>query len=416
MLFKNILITLLLSLPFVAQADVLSGINRYLVSTDGTLKGLEVEGSHIQDRPDGLAKWLNGSQVSFENRDDFTSKENGRQSYSLDVKPKAWGQSDAEYDLLVLKKQSAIASYRKLRNATFNWRYRSLLNLVAETRQLNNANALKNVAVKQVQYNRNLVNSAEFNESSLLNAELMLDEANSLTTLHQNRVNNLMAQFDLPNTQPQGTMFNWLIDIHQMQSTLASMSNFNRNPDIQAANLALAEAKAEYHLKKTEQKFGVDRVRVQVLDNEDRVKPVVGFMVGVNIPLGENTYQNIKGTHDIHEAQIKLIDSEIALKQTLLEKRLAIDAIVEEHQATQGQLQTIQGRLAKDYAKTIPRIALYLQSQYNKKLAHQASLEQKAMVLYLDYLEKSGLLTAQPFRNWLHKDLIQLQTQTASRE
>lgn len=390
------------------NADTLSNVNNFLSSSDVNLDDLKIEGDKIQQLPKGINKWIERVQVSVDNRDDFETTKASRVVYRLNLKPKASGQSKAENQILTLQSQLEAINYRKLENAAFNWRYREFLNLVLQIRQLQNVKAIYDVTEKEVVFHRNLVNSNAFNESALLNAELLLDQTKGLIALHENRLKNTKSKLNIPINEKEYNPLKWLIDLNEIQKFLESTDEIDRNPDVQAANLALAEAKAKYTLNKTEQNLGVDSLRFQVIDNQNANRPTYGFMVGVNIPLGEHTFKNIQGSHDIYDAQMKLYNSKATLKQTLLEKRNKMQEILEEYTANQKQIEKIEGRLEKDYAKTNPRIALYLKTQYNKVLNEQLTLQQNALNLYLEYLTTSGLLTAEPLRNWFHKDFVKL--------
>ena len=84
-------------------------------------------------------------------------------------------------------------------------------------------------------------------------------------------------------------------------------------------------------------------------------------------------------------------------------KRASTLHLLDEWELVKGSLQKNADRLATRGARTDPELALTLLEEQMRQLKELADVEQKVMTVYVEYLYLSGLLAAQPLRNWIRQ-------------
>jgi hypothetical protein len=418
MTLRLFLISLILSsVPAHVFATELPAINTFLLAAQTELDTVNTTRKNIPELS-GLSSWIEESQIRVNAADETQPADLNKgiadvysQSYGIRVKPKAWGQRDAEQKILQLRSHQEDALYNEALNTELSRRYNLILELIAQRNQtdfLLESNELLN---KQVQLNRSLVNSAEFNEENLLDVEIAFEQTKDMVDLNLRRLHDLQSQLKIPDNSKE--TLDWLISVPQMHSIMAQAIEPQQIPEVIKSRLDLEQAKAKNQHKKSTQQLGINLLRFQVDDTDDPKKDLkLGFMVGVNIPLGSENFQTAETRHDMYDAHFKLHDSTYTTAQGLDEKRTKMKWLLEEWQVTQKQMDKLNARLEKDYAKSNPQLALALHIEHAKKLKELLDIHQEALTLYIGYLTIAGQLTTQPLRNWLHTKIPTLQPVT----
>jgi hypothetical protein len=404
---------ILISTPSLVFATALPAINNYLVAAQAELDTVNATRKHIPDL-NGVSSWVDEAQIRISNDDQYqvnNDRNVNSQSYGLRIKPKAYGQRDAEQKILRLRASQEDAQYTEALNTELSRRYAQILELISQqnqTRFLLESDTLLN---KQVQLNRNLANSTEFNEENLLDVEMAFEQTNDLVELNLHRLQDLQSQLNLPVDSKEAIIdskntLDWLVSVPQMHDIMAKTIAPQHVPDVIKSQLELEQAKAERQHKKSTQQLGINLLRFQLDDSDNVDRDIkLGFMVGVNIPLGTENFQTTETHHDIYDARFKLHDSTYTTTQSLNEKRVKMKWLKEEWNVTEKQLDRLNTRLQKDYAKINPQLALALQIEHAKKFKELLDIHQEALTIYLNYLSLSGQLTSLPLRNWLHTDI-----------
>ena len=411
------------ALPPVSATE-LPAINTFLLAAQTEYDNVNATRKGIPEL-NGLSSWIEESQVRVNVADENQPADLNKgisdvytKTYGIRVKPKAWGQRDAEQKILQLRSHQEDALYNESLNTELNRRYNLILELIAQRNQtdfLLESDALLN---KQVQLNRSLVNSTEFNEENLLDVEIAFEQTKDLVDLNVRRLHDLQSQLKMPADSKETLMtannaLDWLISVPQMYGIMSQAIEPQQIPEVIKSRLNLEQAKAENQHKKSTQQLGINLLRFQVDDSDDPKKDLkLGFLVGVNIPLGSENFQTTETRHDMYDAHFKLHDSTYTTAQGLDEKRTKMKWLLEEWQVTQKQMDKLNARLEKDYAKSNPQLALALHIEHAKKLKELLDIHQEALTLYVSYLTIAGQLTAQPLRNWLHAKIPTLQTAT----
>lgn len=406
-------------------ATVLPAVNNFLLAAQSDLDDVNADRKKIPEL-NGVSSWIDEAQIRVNDaeqlQDPLLNKDTGNinsQSYAIRVKPKAWGQRDAEQKILQLRSHQEDAQYNNLLNTELSRRYALVLELITQQNQTHFLLESDQLLNKQVQLNRNLVNSTEFNEENLLDVEIAFEQTKDMLDLNVQRLNDLQTQLNIPHDNREtlensDNTWEWLISVPKMQEIMARAIEPQQVPDVIKSRLDLEQAKAENRHKKSTQQLGVNLLRFQVDDTDDPKKELkFGFMVGVNIPLGAENFQTTETRHDMYDAHFKLHDSVYTTTHGLNEKRAKMKWLLAEWLVTQKQIDKLQARLQKDYAKANPQLALALQIEHAKKVKELWDIHQEAFALYVSYLTISGQLTGQPLRNWLHADLPELQPKRA---
>jgi len=420
--FRLFLIPLILiGTPKLTFATSLPAINDFILAAQADLNDVNATRKGIPEL-NGLSSWIEEAQLRFNEANETDSGTDvNLQTYALRVKPKAWGQRDAEQKILRLRSTQEDEQYNQTLNAELSRRYGLILDLIDQehqTRFLLDSDALLN---KQVQLNRNLVNSSDFNEENLLDVEIAFEQTKDTFDLNLHRLNDLQKQLKIPEDNRESLMasdnaLQWLITVPQMQKIMDQHVEPQQLPDVIKSHLQLEQAKAENQHNKSKQQLGINLLRLQVDDSSNSNKsPKFGFMVGVNIPLGAENFQTTEGRHDIVDARLKVHDSMYTTTQDLAEKRTKMKWLEEEWLFTQKQMDKLKERMQKDYAKINPQLGLTLQIEYAKKLKEALDIQQEALALYISYLTLSGQMARSPLRNWLHTELPELRPVASKR-
>ena len=106
MKFKAFLIPLvLMGVPKLAFTTPLTSVNNFLLAAQGDLDDVNAERKAIPELG-GLSSWIEDTQVRVNAADELNTKDSTTQSYDIRIKPKAWGQREAEQKILQLPIQS----------------------------------------------------------------------------------------------------------------------------------------------------------------------------------------------------------------------------------------------------------------------------------------------------------------------
>jgi hypothetical protein len=421
MKLRTFLIPLLLvAAPKLTFANLLPAINNFLLAAQADLDDTNAERKKIPEL-NGLSAWVEEAQFRFNNADQSEDpllnkgiSNISSQSYGLRVKPKAWGQRAAEQKILQLHSHQEDAHYNESLNAELSQRYARILELISQQNQTQFLLESEELLGKQVQMNRNLVNSTDFNEENLLDVEIASEQTQDLLALNLHRLNDLQSQLNIPKDDHESLaksdgLWTWLIDVSHMAKIMAHPIEPQQVPEVIKSRLDLEQAKAENQHKKSTQQLGINLLRFQVDESDDLKKELkLSFMVGVNIPLGSENFQSTETRHDMYDAHFKLHDSVYTTTHGLDEKRAKMKWLLEEWQVTQKQINKLKARMQKDYAKINPQLGLALQIEHAKKLKELLDIHQEALTLYVGYLTISGQLTGHPLRNWLHTEIPEL--------
>jgi len=204
----------------------------------------------------------------------------------------------------------------------------------------------------------------------------------------------------------------WLVSVPQMQKIMEQFAEYQQVPEVAKSLLELEQAKAEDQQKRSKNRLGINLLRFRV-DNRDNDDLRLGFMVGVNVPLGTETFQTTQSHHDLYDASVKYRDSVDTASQDLDQKRDKMAWLLKKWLFVQKQMDKLKERSQKEYATANPKLALALQLELSKKLNESAGIQQEAFRLYLSYLAASGQLAHQPLRNWLHNAIPELHPMAA---
>jgi hypothetical protein len=355
---------------------------------------------------EGLSLWIEEAQVRVRTRSaqDFDYSNNTKESYGLRIKPKAWGQREAEQHILSLRSKQQDVKQQQALNKAFTQRYLILLELIAQQNQTRQLLLSETLLEKEVRLNRLLFSSEEVSAEKLLDAEVALEQAKAMAKLSLRRLNTLQATLQFSEDSRESLInpdnLAWLITLPELQSELSKKVNDQTAPAIQQAQLQLELAQAERQQAKSMQQLGINLIDLQF---QDAKQDNMAFMVGINIPLGSETFKTTVKQYDVADSTIELMTKTNAATQTLTEQLQKINWLLDEWNLAQTQYKQIVTRLQKDYTKNNPALTLTLKKILFKHSKELSTLHQQALTLYINYLALSGQLAQQPLRNWISK-------------
>lgn len=357
---------------------------------------------------EGVSEWIESSEVRVRSKinEEFNDRSRS-ESYAIRVKPKAWGQRDAEQAVLALRANQQHVDNEQLLNAALNRRYLILLELIAQQNHTRLLFLSTTLFEKEVNINRAQVNSKEFDAEKLLDSEVALEQGNAAAQFNLKRLNALQTQLNLPLDTKESLIepenMDWLIMLPEIQTLMSSGLEEQSTLATRESQLKLSVAQAELQQLKTTQQLGIDLLGFEYQDSKLDSVDFMTFMVGINLPLGSENYKTTAKRRDVSEINQELGNTLYAAKQNLNDKSTKINWLIDEWHFTQTQIKQISARLQKAYAKTNPLLSIALQKEQLKQLKDLTNIHQQALSIYINYLTVSGQLIQQPLRNWIAK-------------
>jgi hypothetical protein len=351
-----------------------------------------------------IGSWVEDAQFRF-NTDTPANNVDIRKnalSYELRLKPKAWGQRAIENNIIMLRENQQNNAYNQLLNSVLKKRYLRLVDYIEQRNVLRKL--LENIALLKQERDllQSQIVSEQFSPEKLLDAEESLIQNHSLVNLNLDRLNTIQTDLgfaldDLTSIQTISDN-DWLInvaDIHQITSSDIAQSQ--SAPDVLNARLKLKLSQAENELIKTKQQFGVNLLKFEY---GDRKNDELAFQVGINIPLGTN-FNETENQNNLFTTQLQLDTSLVKTRQTLAEITREIAWLAEDWQLIDNQIERRKKHLLKEYATTNPFLRINVRKRMMAEKQKKASINRRALTLYVSHLALSGKLTQAPLRNWI---------------
>jgi hypothetical protein len=392
-----------------------TGISTTISTVDNFIANAQVEAVDPQKTANripaigGLSAWVEDIQVRQQTDSTFNPfARKSSPAYEFRVTPKAWGQREAEQESLNLRSEIQEAQYKKALNDALYRRYLVLIDLFAQqtTAQLliNSSTLLES----EVQLNKSLIGSREFNIKKLLDAEVAVARTQGLTTISVGRLNSLRAQVELkPTTEVQVAAedkLDWLVDYNQIRETMRQEIDPQRIPAIMIPRLQVARISAEEKVNKTRQRFSVNALSSEFTLGANNADYKTKFMVSVNIPLGSENFKSLDNRYALQEAEAAYQLRLGTDKHTLALLKFNALQLLQERDLLQVSIQKNASRLATNAGKTDAELGLILRLENVRQLRELADIEHKTMTAYLEYLYVAGHLIEQPLRNWIRRD------------
>ncbi len=405
MKIKIIAILVLMGLSFVASAS--NPFNEYLLQAQADVNEIAISEFKSTDM-NLISSFIEEAQFRFNSSSPAHSIDINKNalSYELRFKPKAWGQRDAENEIIQLRTQQLDIVYSQLLNSALQKRYLTLLDYFELSHQFKYQKERSTILNQETELLQTEVINEEFEPEKLLDTEETLKLTRDRAQLTRKRMHSIATQLGLTNnTNKYRNQIAWVINASEISEAIASydVDQFTP-PEIRAARLKLQLSQSENQLQEAKQLLGINLVKFEYGDREI---DEMAFQVGINIPLG-TSFSNKETQYNLHSAKSQLNISTLKTTQTLDDIKNQIDWLSDEWQLIQLQRNRIQIHLQKDYAQTNPFLLLNLRKELIAHKHKQAEINQKALALYLNYLDQSGLLSQPPLRNWFQQGAPQL--------
>ncbi|MFQ5544159.1 MAG: hypothetical protein ACE5FY_07410, partial [Nitrospiria bacterium] len=311
---------------------------------------------------------------------------------------------EAEQKVLALHKQHDDNTYEKALNNALYKRYRRLLSLIEKGNKTRSLFQFIELKEQEVQFYRNLVQSKDFKARKLLDTEISLEKTRGLATLQLRHLNFIQEEmgFSIDTStsllSPEKPL--QFLSFPEIKRVMNQSLRPLKNPDVLSSRLDFELEKSMNQSVKAKEKLGIDLLTFQY--NENRGEDVVSFTVGFNIPIGEN-FRASESFYDVIEAESRLISRLETIERLLQDQRHQLHLLSLENNFLLTHIQGLEVRISKPYAMSDPELLFSLK---HEKISHEKELfatKLKAVHLYLNFLNLSGMLGKPPLRNWIQE-------------
>jgi len=405
MIVKLVAILFMSTLSFCASSN--NAMNQFLLAAQ---TGLNEPTEASDTRMNVVSSFIEEAQFRFNaiegNEFDANALE---QSYEIRVKPKAWGQSEIEENILDLRSNQQNNHYNVALNTALKNRYLILLSYLEQHNTTQYFFKLANLATQEIRLIRREVMGEQFNTEKLLGAVEMFEQSKALTTLNLARLNSLQSQIAMPLDSAESVLDHSavadMVDFAYITDTLSSMNNaIPSTPDALGENLAVEMAQAKSELIKAKHQLGVNLLSFAYKDSHN---DSMAFQLGINIPLGTH-FNKAESQYELYAAKNQLGErvAKMTLSLTRIQKEIAW--LAGEIKLADTQIQRVQKYIEKEYIKTHPLLTITLRKELIEHQKKRTDIQIKALKLYVDALAISGHLIQEPLRNWIQSGAPEL--------
>lgn len=369
-------------------ADANAGISVNQFLREATTEATAYSVSATVDRPGGLNRWLDEAQLRV-------TEDPDQYSYGLRVQPKMPSQVSAERAILGLRRQQRELSHETDLNDRLLLRYEQWLDRVEQQVRVDALEQARTLADAEVRYHRDLAQTDDFRPDRLLEAELKLTQHLEQDRVQRDRLVALQAALNI-DSAPGG-----LIAIDEMLKRVAATPETEPSIGQRGESLALELARQETRGDRVQQGLVLNLLEVEVTTDTRTSTDTVGFLVGVRLPLGGDSFDSARREYDVIEATAELERRRISEQRSAASRRQLINWQKSEADAIGDTLKAIDERLQRTLQSGDVAVLLTVQGQQLKARERLAEVQQRALRQYLDYLHLSGQLAQPPLRNWL---------------
>jgi len=397
-----------LMLAYSLNVGASNPINEFILTAQTEV--LPITFNDATTTPNAFSSWVEEAQFRFnasvDNR--FVFDEHS-QAYEIRLKPKAWGQRDAENEILKLHSIQQNNTYNQKLNLALKKRYIVLLNYLEQQHKTLYLLQLTKLLIQEKNLIRSEVMTRQFNATKFLDIESLLQQSKGMANLNLSRLNAIQSQLQLPQDSAESLLANkhasWVINISEIHHHLLEITEIHQSAlEIKNFKLKLQVVQAEKQLTQAEQQLGINLLSFEYKDSEN---DAMSFLLGINIPLG-TTFKRAKSQYQLQTAQSQLRDSQNGIKQNLDELQKNIGWLTEEQSLVSIQIMRVRKHLLKAYAQTNPLLMLNLRKEVIEYTKKSVDIQHKVLKLYISYLELSGQLVQLPLRNWLQHETPEL--------
>lgn len=346
----------------------------------------------------GIDAWVDETKVNWRTSDLGDLGNLNEQRVSFEVKLNNGDQVNAEKAILNMGQEKADLKFGYLLDRKLKAQYASLINFIEQEKRQNILQQQQQVSRSELNNWKMKVNSDGFRADRLQQADLSL-EAYSLEEAENSRV--LNRHRENFGSELSGYSTDGIISIQQMieytQNIIDSRAYLQHSSAIRKAEFEIGLANKKRQRTDAKEQFSFNSVKVEY-DNDDNN---YGATVGIRLPITRNSYDSLLEKQEVYYSNIDAQNMVINTADQLKEKQFQLLKLKDESQRTLTLLHNINKRMGRLANSGNVDLMIDLKSKKLQFLRRQDRLLISALRQYVDFLNVAGMLSAQPYRNWI---------------
>jgi len=346
----------------------------------------------------GIDAWVDETKVNWRTSDLGDLGNLNEQRVSFEVKLKNGDQVSAEKDILNMGQAKADLKFRYLLDRKLKAQYASLINFIEQEKKQHILQQQQQISRLELNNWKMKVNSDGFRADRLQQADLSL-EAYSLEEAENNRV--LNRHRENFGSELSGYSADGIISIQQMidysQNIIDNGAYLQHSSAIRKAEFEIGLANKKRQRTNAKEQFSFNSVKVEYDNNDDNY----GATVGIRLPITRNSYDSLLEKQEVYYSNIDAQNMVINTADQLQEKQFQLLRLQDESQRTRTLLQNVNKRMGRLANSGNVDLMIDLKSKKLQFLRRQDRLLISALRQYVDLLNVAGMLSAQPYRNWI---------------
>ena len=346
----------------------------------------------------GIDAWVDDSGLTWSNSklSDFDE-----QKLSFEVKLKNNAQVRAERSILNIGQTNIELKFANLLERRLKAKYFLFIEHLQQKKRKALLNQQRLLANSELNHWKIKVNSKDFRADKLQQAGLTLDSIWA-DEIENSAILNRFNDGSLGERQFLNNSNSNVISITKMLVITKDILNAGiyqkHNISIRKAELDRNLANKQKQRFKAQENFALNSIKLEY-DNKDND---LGFSIGMKIPITNNSYDNILKERAKYYARIDVGHTATEVSERLLEKQFQLMQLQDQWTSNQKLLHKINMRIAR-FSK-IENIDLlpHLKQEHLKRRERQEDIYIQALKEYINDLNIAGMLSAKPYRNWIH--------------
>ncbi len=346
----------------------------------------------------GIDAWVDETKINWRTSDLGDIGDLNEQRLSIEVKLKNSNQVNAEHAILNMGQAKTDLKFASLLERKLKYKYASLINYIEQEKRAKILQQQHQVSRSQLNNWKMKVNTDGFRADRLQQADISLDsiwaeEAENTATLNRHRKN--------LGSDHSGYVADGIVSIQQMvqytQHILASEAYLQHSNAIRKAEFEIGLANKKRQRSDAREQFSLNSVKVEY-DNDDNN---YGATVGIRLPITRNSYDSLLQKQEVYYSNIDAQNTVISTTDQLQEKQFQLLGLQDEWARNQRLLHNINKRMGRLANSGNVDLMIDLKTNNLQLLSRQNRLLMSALRQYVDFLNVAGMLSAQPYRNWL---------------
>ena len=346
----------------------------------------------------GIDAWVDETKINWRTSDLGDLGDLNEQRVSFEVKLKNGDQVNAEQDILNMGQAKADLKFASLLERKLKVKYASLINYIEQEKRAKILQQQQQVTRSELNNWKMKVNSDGFRADRLQQADIFLDSIGAEEAENNATLNRYRQSFG---NNHSGYAPDGIISIQQMiqytQHILDSEAFLQHSNAIQKAEFEIGLADKKRQRSDAKEQFSLNSVKVEYDNDDDNY----GATVGIRLPITRNSYDSLLQKQEVYYSNIDAQNTVINTADQLQEKQYQLLRLQDESVRTQTLLHNINKRMGRLSNAGNVDLMIDLKTKNIQFLRRQDRLLISALRQYIDFLNVAGMLSAQPYRNWI---------------